>query len=652
MGLLRGAVLAAALVAMACGDGDVFEDGGGVDTAVADTGADVTARATPEPPAPPERPVLTPCPPGWREHTTTDGTPSCDPWPETGHAECAIDEAHFPGTPGCARLGPECPSSGFPEDLPPDRPITYVRAGASDGDGSIAAPYGTIADAIALGPANQVIALGVGEYPEDVTLAPGTALIGACVRESVVRGLVLVPDGEVEMRWLRVESAAMRPGVQVLGAPEKTRPSLRMQETVVVSGDGASRPLIANRAILDLERVAVRGGRGGALSVGDGSATIRFLEARSEDSTAVACLTSTLMLEDAAIFQSGTSGVALEGDGITARRMVVELDGGSGISVTGDGGDFEDLVIRGVGSADAFFAATDTRCERCLIEGEWRTGLTLLNATATIRDLWAGGRIGEECRARSVAGMNAEFVTLEIERAVFADWCTAGFFAGRSTVTGSDIVVRGVGPDEGGKRGRGFEVNAGSRVDLLRLEVTDAHTFGVLVDGSEVTLRDLSVHDIASRTVDGQFGRGVQAQQAATVTVERGRIERTREVAVLSGQDSELTMIDAVVSGILPRDCASTTCEGFEAGHGLGAYLSGRLAMERFAIEDAASCGLQVADTSTMNLRDGIVRRTLVGACIQSDAQDLAALSQNVAYEDNGVNLQATELPIPDITPP
>ena len=80
----------------------------------------------PEPPAPPELPlppVLTPCPPGWREVPPEDPTDPfdvaiCDPWPEGGPQDCADDEAHFPGEPGCARIGTECPAEDWTH--PPD----------------------------------------------------------------------------------------------------------------------------------------------------------------------------------------------------------------------------------------------------------------------------------------------------------------------------------------------------------------------------------------------------------------------------------------------------------------------------------------------------------------------------------------------------
>src|SRR5690349_3209327 len=94
-------------------------------------------------PTPPELPRLT-CAEGWR---SADGV--CEPWPETGAASCADDEAHFPGTPGCVRLGPACAADGWPVAPMGSGTVRWVRAGAaSGGDGSQSAPFSTINEAL------------------------------------------------------------------------------------------------------------------------------------------------------------------------------------------------------------------------------------------------------------------------------------------------------------------------------------------------------------------------------------------------------------------------------------------------------------------------------------------------------------------------
>lgn len=176
---MRRALAAWVLVAGAC-------SGGTGDDATPD--ADVIAA-----PLPPALPALAPCPPGWREvDDDPDAIPGCDPWPEGGQAGCAGDEAHFPGEPACARVGRACPAGEWAEDLPATG-VLYVRAGgAAGGVGTMAAPFGTIAEAIAAAAAGTTIALGKGSYSEAVQVPGSVTLAGACVAETTVAATTFV----------------------------------------------------------------------------------------------------------------------------------------------------------------------------------------------------------------------------------------------------------------------------------------------------------------------------------------------------------------------------------------------------------------------------------------------------------------------------
>jgi hypothetical protein len=138
--------------------------------------------------------VLTPCPAGWREVTdSATGTLTCDPWPETGYEECtADDQAHFPGEPGCMRIGTACsPDDNWAIDLPSDRPVLFVLAGATPGgDGSRVAPFATIGEGMGGAASGTIIAVGKGAYDEAVRVAGGVTLWGACVAETVVASSV------------------------------------------------------------------------------------------------------------------------------------------------------------------------------------------------------------------------------------------------------------------------------------------------------------------------------------------------------------------------------------------------------------------------------------------------------------------------------
>jgi len=88
-----GTVAFAAFAAFGCGCG---ADGGTPDAGGATDGAGVEPRVVPDPPSPVALPILTPCPPGWREVMDPSGVIECDAWPESGHASCARRSA-LPG---------------------------------------------------------------------------------------------------------------------------------------------------------------------------------------------------------------------------------------------------------------------------------------------------------------------------------------------------------------------------------------------------------------------------------------------------------------------------------------------------------------------------------------------------------------------------
>jgi hypothetical protein len=45
---------------------------------------------------------------------------------------------------------------------------------------------------------------------------------------------------------------------------------------------------------------------------------------------------------------------------------------------------------------------------------------------------------------------------------------------------------------------------------------------------------------------------------------------------------------------------------------------------------------------------EGRVSNAAIGACLQSDAQELADISTSVEFIDNGTNFESTSLPVPE----
>jgi len=230
---------------------------------IADSGVDPdggTVGYEPVPPEAPQVPRLTPCPQGWREVVDADDASiaTCDPWPETGREDCAIDEAHFPGGAGCEAIGTPCPAGDFAEDLPAGA-VVYVRAGTgAGGDGSLAAPFGAIADALATAVPGAIVALSKGTFDEIVTISSPVTIWGACPAETLVgstapadaASIAIDVSDTVEIRNLRVEGA--RWGVDLL--PDAGPVTI---EGVVFSSNVGEAIVAEADTTLTLRRVAV-----------------------------------------------------------------------------------------------------------------------------------------------------------------------------------------------------------------------------------------------------------------------------------------------------------------------------------------------------------------------------------------------------------
>lgn len=88
------------------------------------------------------------------------------------------------------------------------------------------------------------------------------------------------------------------------------------------------------------------------------------------------------------------------------------------------------------------------------------------------------------------------------------------------------------------------------------------------------------------------------------------------------------------------------------AGIALGTYLSGSASLERFRITQNAFIGVQIALDGELSLSDGEVAGNPIGANLQVPGYDIGRLSDRVLYRDNGTNLDAADLYIPNPTTP
>jgi hypothetical protein len=184
--------------------------------------------------------------------------------------------------------------------------------------------------------------------------------------------------------------------------------------------------------------------------------------------------------------------------------------------------------------------------------------------------------------------------SLALERGVIEDATDAGLFVG-GTAAVTDLLVRGIRSRPDGEFGRGLHAQEGGSISGQRVVVDDCRELGVYGAGAgEVTLSDLVVRGTRSRDRDGLGGRGVQLQWGIQGTVERAVVDDNVEYGVLvASEGTRATFRDTRI--------ASTGWHPTELrGRGIEALLGAELALERVRVEDNIDVGFMVSQSGAV----------------------------------------------------
>ena len=658
------------MLVIACGDDDrgaPAVDGGVRDGGGIVDGGDMTV-------APPASPAFAPCPAGWT--ASADGT--CDPGAVPDDA-CPSGQAWFAGT-GCTAIGGPCPAVGdFPDGLPDDHPILYVRAGAVGGDGSERFPYPTIRGAMGIAAAGTIIAVAAGSYDEPVRISDGVTVWGACPAQT---SLVSSEPGDISyvvyttrpdtgLRNLRVGPSSRHIGIGLSAGA-----SMALTD-VVVDGAAFAGVWVTDSTLTARGLVVAHtaphpddGGAGRGLQVdGDSAATVTHAAFEGNRDGAVMVFGgSSAELDDVTIRGTQPDHRGLNGfgvycrEGATVRLRDSLIDGSHEAGIVASIGatlDVDQIVIRdthpspasglnGVGIMVQREAVLSGR--RLVLTGGAGGVFLKENARATIEDAALRDNALASPLGFGVSLAATEGSTLEARRIRLIDNGGASVAASGGTLILTDASIAGA-IEAGGSSGAVMLSN-GVDATLTRLLLTDNQGNGVVAsgDGTQARLEDIRVDDTRADH-DGFFGRAIEIQMAAHGTLRRAVIDRNLEVAVyVAGAGTVLDAENVWVRDTQSRACAATTCGESRMGMGIGIYRGAAFTLHDFVIAGSALCGVHVADTASADLRDGSISGCPIGACVQVGGYDVDRLTDGVAFEDNEINLDSTELPIPDAT--
>lgn len=594
---------------------------------IADGGVTHDAPADDRVPSP-DPPRWSPCPEGWRVIEEGPAT-ACDPWPIGGYrGDCAFDEAHFPGTPGCALVGTTCPADGWPAVLPVDRPIVYVEAGAAPGGtgSSRDRALGSIAEAVAVAPEGAVIAIAAGVYAETVVVRAGQTLWGTC--PAGTRLSPRTPGGPSVVLTLAEPGAAARN--LSIDAPDRrgigvAAPDVEL-DSIVVSQAQINGLIVTGGGVARARRLVVRDMRG---------------DTELDPAIRVA-LASSLVLEQALVERSADEGVFVQDDGsvleatdLAVRETATLPDGTRGRGLRVDAGG-------------------RVRLRRCVLELNHDGALLASGAGAVVdasevvlRDTATRGD------GRSASGASAlDGATVSLDRALVERNAGAGLLAHASVLRATDVVVRDTHPRSDGSFGRAVEAANGAMVELLRAVLARSREVALLAarGGAILEARHVAVRDTVGRD-DGLLGFGAWAELDARLVLERAWIDGSR-TAGLGAYDAEVVATELHVDRTTAAACAETTCADVSGGFGLVAHGGATIDVAGFHVRDSAVCGVVVGDGATsIDLASGVIELAPVGACLQQSGYDTSRLRRDVQYREVGVPLQAAEYELPRLMP-
>lgn len=631
------------------------------DAAQPDAGSDAGALRI----AAPSMPDWGTCPEGWRSDpiAVVDGdvSASCAPPPRVA---CTGASYQRVGSAGCEPIG-TC-ATRFPA-LPAGRPHRFVDAAAPPGgDGSEAAPFASLADALA-GAEGAAIALAAGEYaatalPSDVVIAGSCAAEVRIVASGGMAALVVQREQHLELSGVTLTGE---------GAGLAAQGEVVLRDVLVEGTLGVGIAGIGAR--IDAERVAVRdvrslasGALGRGISVETGAVlTLREVVIERCHEAALAAGGARVEAERVALIDTtarpdGRYGAGVAGFGaadITLREAWVRGASEAGVTVEADSPVLLDRVLiedvvtepERTSGQGVLLRNTPATLSRVTIRRSQGAGLVATGTSVvTASDLTVGAitlRAGFGNAIAAIAGAR-----LTLERAAAVDIAWVAVVVDQAELSASDLSVSRVAASI--NLGMAVHVRTGSTVTVRGFRFTELHTVGVMITDAASTAEfvDGVLVGVAEDT-EHQVGRGFEVDVGASMTLEHVDVRDVVEAGVLAFgggmAGTQATLRDVRISGVAERACAGSTCPTEGGGTGVAALFGGAITAERLSVSGAPLCGVQVAEGASLDVSSGTLTGCAIGACVSVPGYDLERVVAGVMFMDNERNVETASVYVP-----
>lgn len=360
-----------------------------------------------------------------------------------------------------------------------------------------------------------------------------------------------------------------------------------------------------------------------------GEATVRNLTIADAPQTGVLAQNGrTLRVEGVRVLRATGLAVAADGATVVARDLVVESTRTTSGGTQGYG-----LFAQAGGSVEAtgFVVVDNTEAGAVAINADstlvLSDGIVLSTRSRADRQVGRGIFVVDESR------VEATRVHVRANRDIGIAVSGTG-----TTAVLTDVTVSETMPVErDGNFGRGVNVEDGATLTATRLAVFDNHEAGLVVrETAAATLEDVVIRDIVARERDMEAGNGIQVQLGGRLTATGLVVSGVLGAGVLAGGEGVIvSLTDALITGTLPFSHDETGGVGLDARDGASVTLS------RSVLSDNRQVGLLVSGAGTVvTADDAVIEHTLAQ---QSDG--LLGRGVNV---QNGARLTATRLSVDD----
>lgn len=537
-------------------------------------------------------------------------------------APCAPGTFAIPGETSCHAVAP-C-GAGTWGDIAVDATTVFVDASATgQGDGSQAAPFATIAEALDVAPSDAVVAIAAGTYAEALVVPRPLVLWGVCPD---LVSIVAPQDATAIEIGFGASGSVVRSvavgggfGIELYGASDVLLDRVRVHDTAneaigaSVSGSKLSRLVLRDSLV---ENTRASGVIGWGAEIGIERSVVRDVAPDDAGDYGRAVEIST--------------GSASAASSLHVTRSLVERAAGVGILAFGVAVDIESSVVRDVVDGaptgqtwrPCLHAAVDPNddaapalsvvasvLERCTIVGVDAAGGTLSLDRTVVRDV-----LGPQ----ATVGLRVEdtAASCELSHSVVTGTAGIGVDTRGATCAMEGLVVRDIA-----RWGDGGFLNAGIAVEdvggpqlpeatIRGSRIENVSYRGVVVRGATATLEGVAVRGVAD--IDGLTAIGVELAvdwdakppRGSTATLRACDVGDVRGFGVSVGGSAATLDSTRIHDSVDPGDLA--LCGGLLVITG-DVELPATAALTHCLIEQVQGLGIEIAQ-GQVTLDESVVR--------------------------------------------